>query len=365
MSTKYLSNSEIPSFLEHLAGEYQVIAPTRRDEWLPGGGSKYSFEVLNEGPGQLAGLERAVLDYPITMQDPKKFFFPAKEELLRFHTDEKGQIGKTRDMAEEMDLPPRALVGLHPCDVAALEQLDIYFASDQIDPYYHARRSGKLLIVAVACLSPCSEECFCGSMNTCQAKEGFDLLLTRLGEGFAVVSGSEVGEAWLEKASFMQKLDKGRNKLLADVEGDIDETFSATRMFDVAKIPDNVRKGYRDPVWHEVAEKCLGCGSCNLVCPTCYCFDVIDDVSLDLQNASKLRAWDGCMLRQFAEIGGGENFRGSREARLRHRISRKGAYLHQRYGRVFCVGCGRCATACLVDISPATIFRTLEENHGH
>ncbi len=365
MTNKFLANSRVPSFLSALAEEYQIIAPVRRGEFVPDGSSRYSFEILNEGPGDDAGLARAVLDYPITLQDPKKFFFPAKEELLRFSRDASGALGQAHDLSGEVLAPPRALVGLHPCDVAALEELDTYFGSDQIDPYYQARRSGNILIVAVSCLSPCSEQSFCGSMKTYRVADGYDLLLTRLGEGFAVTAAGEHGEAWLARIAGLEALDEERELLLEEVLGEIEETFAASVQFDVRAVPENLRQGYRDPVWREQSERCLACGSCNLVCPTCYCFDVYDTVEVNLEKAAKVRAWDGCMLRQFAEIGGGENFRASREARLRHRINRKGSYLHQRYGRVFCVGCGRCASACLVEISPATIFRTLEERHGH
>jgi ferredoxin len=116
------------------------------------------------------------------------------------------------------------------------------------------------------------------------------------------------------------------------------------------------------PVWAERAQLCHSCGSCNLVCPTCYCFDVQDDVGWDLQNGTRSRRWDGCLLSDFALVAGGHNFRHRREQRYRHRYYRKGKYLWDRMGQIACVGCGRCITACTTKIAnPVDVYNALVE----
>jgi ferredoxin len=130
----------------------------------------------------------------------------------------------------------------------------------------------------------------------------------------------------------------------------------------LAGIPGIMAEGQNHPVWKEKAELCYSCGSCNLVCPTCYCFDVRDEVSWDLKSGHRERFWDGCLLAPFARVAGNHNFRGTREARYRHRYYRKGMYIPGKIGESGCVGCGRCIGACTAGIAnPVEVFNRLGE----
>ena len=112
--------------------------------------------------------------------------------------------------------------------------------------------------------------------------------------------------------------------------------------------------------WEKHSEKCLACGSCVLVCPTCYCFDVKDNPDLSLEQGERVRIWDGCLLEDFAKVASGENFRATRPTRYRHRYFKKGKYLYDRFGFVSCVGCGRCSSNCLPDIAnPVNLFNDM------
>ena len=130
-----------------------------------------------------------------------------------------------------------------------------------------------------------------------------------------------------------------------------------------ADIPELLEKSCDHPVWEEKARTCYSCGSCNTTCPTCYCFDVQDDVKWDLSGGKRQRAWDGCLLTNFATVAGDHNFRKARADRFRHRLYRKGKYVPAKIGgQIACVGCGRCITACIPDIAnPVAIYNTLAE----
>ena len=121
---------------------------------------------------------------------------------------------------------------------------------------------------------------------------------------------------------------------------------------------------YNSKVWTDVAKKCLGCGTCNLLCPTCYCFDVRDEVELQVTQGTRDRFWDGCMLNEFAEVAGGENFRDKLSNRTRHRLYRKFKYITDKSGELHCVGCGRCTKYCPAKISIVEIINNLIEEYS-
>jgi len=124
-----------------------------------------------------------------------------------------------------------------------------------------------------------------------------------------------------------------------------------------------LQDNYENPFWEFRAKSCLSCGSCVMVCPTCFCFDVQDEMALNLIEGERYRNWDGCVLVDFAKVASGENFRHTKGSRFRHRILRKGKYILEKYGRAGCVGCGRCATACLAKIaSPVEAFNAIAES---
>ena len=129
---------------------------------------------------------------------------------------------------------------------------------------------------------------------------------------------------------------------------------------------DLLEKNYDSEVWKKQSDKCLACGTCTLVCPTCFCYDVQDDIHLDLKTGERTRTWDGCLLRKFTEIGSGEVFREDILDRYRHRFHRKGRYLPDRFGFIACVGCGRCASQCISNIAdPVNLINMLFEATPH
>ena len=134
---------------------------------------------------------------------------------------------------------------------------------------------------------------------------------------------------------------------------------------DMRYMPEILGESYDNLVFEATARRCFSCGSCNLVCPTCYCFDVQEDVDWSMSKGERYRKWDGCMLTDFAAVAGGHNFRRRSEDRYRHRYYRKGQFIHDRYGDIACVGCGRCITACTANIAnPVEIYnRLLEKNN--
>ena len=303
---------------------------------------------------RIASFKELVLDYDVTVMPPSKYLLPARETLLKF---EVGGV-KSEPMIETA---PMVLIGVHPYDIKAIGLVDEAFMTSNPDPNYIARRQNTT-IIGVDCLNP-SPKSFARSMGTHQVDDGFDLLLTNLGMNYMVTVGSEKGAALLKKYAAVReptsdevaKQKSLREKALAQYQLNLD----------VAKelLPKLLDDSYDDPYWESRSQTCLSCGSCVMVCPTCFCFDVQDEVALNLKEGERVRQWDGCVLVDFAKVASGENFRHDKASRFRHRMYRKGKYVLERYGKFGCVGCGRCATACLPGIaSPLEAFNAIAES---
>ncbi len=312
-------------------------------------GNRYVFDRLRD-----AGDLR--LDYDVTILPPKKYFLPPREILLKF------KRGRNLSMAAVNRVVPRAIIGVHPYDLVAIRQLDKVFRSTYADQHYLKKREASVLVGVN--IQNTSEWSFAGSMGTATVDDGYDLMLTDIGDRYAIEIGSSKGSELL--ASGDAQVDDASPEDVARVERHretVAEKFERHLDFSPQELPWLLRKNYGNmEFWEEHAELCYSCGTCNLVCPTCYCFDVLDRMEINMEGGRRYRQWDGCLLEKFAAVAGGENFREGKAERYRHRYMRKGRYIYNRFGDIACVGCGRCSSQCVPDIAdPARIFNLLEE----
>jgi sulfhydrogenase subunit beta (sulfur reductase) len=337
MSLWVVDKQAMAPFVAKMMGDYRVIGPMAK-------GTKFAFGEI-EDPAELR------LEYNTSILPPKKYLQPPQERMMTFT--------RTGKPAVEMviEAPPTVILGVHTCDLHAMRVLDEAFSQGYPDAHYLQRRK-QTLLVGLECLEPCDEHSFCKSMGTLTVSDGYDLHLTDLGEAYAVDVGSEEGAALLKYGEARQATEADMQQL-NKVLGGKWPRFPYKLEFDVGELSPLMSQAYDSPVWNQLAEICLACGQCTLVCPTCFCFNVYDDVELSLQNGERWRRWDSCQLDEFARVAGGESFRRAQAARLRHRFMRKGRYLMEKYGELGCVGCGRCARSCLVDISPVNVFNDL------
>jgi formate hydrogenlyase subunit 6/NADH:ubiquinone oxidoreductase subunit I len=195
-------------------------------------------------------------------------------------------------------------------------------------------------------------------MGTLTADEGYDLHLVDMGEAYAVDVSTEAGQELMKNARSVPGSITDINRLNA-VLSEKWPRFPYRLDFDVSDLPSLLNMSMKSPLWNELGERCLACAACTNVCPTCFCFDVKDEIDLNLTSGRRIRTWDSCQLDEFANVAGGHNFRKSRALRQRHRFMRKGRYILESHNYLGCVGCGRCARACLVDITPVGVFNEL------
>ncbi len=310
-------------------------------------GDRYVFEALEKA----SDLR---LDYDVTILPPKKYLQPQRETLVTF--------SKESGFKSVVNEESFTLFGIHPYDMIAISQMDQIFTEDNPDVHYLTRRENATLVVCD--IQNTSENIFAGAMGTATVDDGFDILVTKIGNDYLVDVRTEKGEVL---ASSIADAPDASEEALAQRE-----TVQEQNRRDAVKhelkpnleeLPKLLGEAYEHAVWEEKAEQCHSCGSCNLVCPTCYCFNVCDEVDWSLKNVRRERVWDGCMLAGFALTAGGHNFRRNRADRYRHRYLRKGKYIPEKIGETGCVGCGRCITACTTKIAnPVEIFNRIAED---
>ncbi|HLB64750.1 MAG TPA: 4Fe-4S dicluster domain-containing protein [Anaerolineales bacterium] len=343
MSFKVLPKASLPDWIDRMSAGYRVVGPKP----LHG---RHIF-------GEIRSAAELDLAYPTTVIPPKKYLFPQREDLLAF-----AEGG--RRLEALVDPQPTVVLGLHTCDLHAIHLLDRVFDQGYADQHYRARRE-KTILVSIECLQPCMAESFCKSMGTLSVTEGFDLHLTDLGDAYAVDAGTEKGESLLTKFRPAREGTPEDYRRVSRVMSEKWPRFPMRLDFDVTELPSLLSVSYDSSLWAELGERCLACAMCTNVCPTCYCFNVVDEVDFTLSAGRRARIWDSCQLDKFATVAGGHNFRASRANRQRHRFFRKGKYQTDAFGLLGCVGCGRCAQACLVHITPVDTFNELYRRHAN
>lgn len=293
------------------------------------------------------------LDYDVAMTPLKKYFQPQREILLNF---------ERRRGYQTLPPPvPFVLFGMHPYDAAALKQMDEVHAAEPRDAYYQARRDQATIVVCD--VQTPSRNVFAACMGTAVMREGFDVLITRVGDDYVIEPRGDKGS---ELAGLCEDREPADAVHLGRREQVWDDNRRLLKQHTLKcapkEIPELLAGSYDHPLWEKKSERCYSCGSCVLMCPTCYCFDVQDELNWDMVTGSRRRQWDGCMLQDFATVAGGHNFRPHRYDRYRHRFYRKGKYLWDRFGQIACIGCGRCVTACTTNIAnPVDVYNGLME----
>ncbi len=340
MSLRILDKGSLAPLVNALMADYQVVGPQAK-------GPKFAFGPITD-PTQLR------LDYNTTILPPKKVLQPPQERLATFTRQGEPHVEPV------VEAGPTVLLGVHTCDLHAIRLLDQAFSQDYPDAHYLERRR-QTVIVGLECLDPCDEHSFCKSMETLSADEGYDLHLTDLGPAYAVDVATEVGKRLLARYVVTREAADTDVRRLNEVLSAKWPRFTYRLDFDAAELPALLSTAYDHPLWDELGERCFACGSCTNVCPTCYCFNVFDEVNMALTEGDRYRCWDSCQLDEFARVAGGENFRQARAARQRHRFMRKGKYIHEKFGELGCVGCGRCIRTCVANISIVDGFNAI---HG-
>ncbi len=323
----FLNDNDIENLMRDIMEKMPLIAPR-----------KWGDVIVY---AQIERPEEWVKD-ELPVRPLKEWFFPASEHLFYFHN---GRIEEPKSKEE-----PFVIWGARMCDVASLSLLDKVFNSVYKDPYYIKRRELSTLVL-LRCREP-MWGCFCKEMGI--SEEGADLILTPLQDGFLLEIASEKGAELLEKSGLELKDGENRRAEREEFLKKFEEAFS--QPYDKQAIHNFLKGAWEHPIWEELARRCLGCGICTFLCPTCHCFD-IEDENITLQVGARYRCWDTCQFAIFTLQTSGHNPRPTKKERIRQRFMHKLSYCPERYGETFCTGCGRCVRLCPVNIDIREILK--------
>jgi sulfhydrogenase subunit beta (sulfur reductase) len=361
MRPAFLARDDLQRLIDALRREHrQVIGPQVRDGTIV-------FDVLERASQLPAGVvdEQSPGRYRLRHDGHRRCFawangpqalkpltFAPRETLWRA---ERGERGEMRFAEVQPAVQPLAVIGVRGCDLAALQLQDQHFCYGVYADAYYNRRRRALFIVAVDCAQPAAT-CFCVSTGDGPAASaGFDVALAELDEGFLLRAKSDRGQELLDALPTEEATDEQLARAAAEQAAAV---AMQKRALPGRDLKNALFARLQHPRWNEVAERCLSCGNCTSVCPTCFCHSEGDAPSMDGLQVDHYRQWDSCFTPGHSYIHGW-TVRGSTRLRYRQWLTHKLGSWHEQYGRSGCVGCGRCIAWCPVGIDITEEARAL------
>jgi ferredoxin len=339
-----LDKKDFENFLKDLIGAYDLFAPVQ----------------LTEGVSVFRKIDRPEevnLTQLVPQKSAKEVFFPQSEVMFRYEMAEnQGPV-----ISEQKTKRERVLLGARPCDIEAISIIEKVFVGEDYTDVYFLEKRKKTTIIGLGCNHPLST-CFCSSAGGDPfLRAGSDLFFIDLGEGYFVEGLTEKGMAFA-KRHFLREADS--NDLIRAKELEEKAFQKVGFSIPVDGIEKRLDLMLESSFWDRIHEKCIGCGVCTFLCPTCHCFDITDE-AVNLKG-ERIRNWDSCLFPIYSLETSGHNPRPTGRERTRQRLMHKFNYYPKNFGRVACVGCGRCIIYCPVqfDIREALLYASARRTKG-
>ncbi len=338
MDNAILSKEKFPELINLITTKNKLYAPVKEN----------GFSLFK----QVKDATEIDTSYVNTRVPPKSIIFKQTETLFRFTPGKKGSVEAIPEEKEKI-----VIFAIKTCDAKAFALLDPVFLGDFKDPYYSAKRKNSVLI-GLSCNNP-GPACFCTSFDDSPAsKEYVDILFTDIGDNYYIEGNTEIGKKFLEEHktlfdSASSENQKSRDKVEREAIGKIKRTMKLTG------IAEKLDGMFEHSIWYESARKCIGCGTCTYLCPTCHCFDMQDESTLN--KGARIRVWDSCMYPEYTHHASGHNPRPARMNRVRNRVYHKFNYFPKNTEVFGCTGCGRCIEYCSVNIDIIEIINKIGE----
>lgn len=327
-----LNKNDLESFLSRLSQDSRVFVPADDHgltQYVP-------YERVQ------AGQAAMVLDQNTTVP-PKALYLPQTEAIYAYKTQ-----GRNLAIAEvPQDDQPQVIFPMRHCDVQGIVCLDKVFLDERYVDGQYAHKRQQTTVFALRCNTP-KATCFCTSMGVDPQKAdaaAADVEVYDLGEAFALEPLTDKGQLALAKAG----------ELLKDQPVQLPPVPERSLQLSTEGLPQKLAGMFDDPIWNDFMFKCLGCGTCTYICPTCHCFDINNKQRGEV--GLKLRTWDSCMYPEYTLMAGGHNPRPGKKERVRNRFLHKLQYFNEKHDMFLCVGCGRCLKKCPMNIDITKFIR--------
>ncbi len=324
---KKINKGDIGKLLGQWSQEFAVFVPSKEGD---------TTKMVGWGGEDAEFLEW----YRNTVMPPKASFLPMLEEMFRFQKDK----GSYKLDPTTLDDQEKLIFAIRPCDANALAILDMTFRDAYEDPYYLSRRRNALL-VGLGCTNP-YDSCFCTSMGSNPFDStNVDIMLTDIGDEFLIEGMTEPGKELVGKTDGLAEVTTAN--VVKSEEVKKASSSKVTREVNTRDIKERLASSFEDEdYWKNVAEKCISCGVCTLLCPTCYCFDINDEMFK--QQGARLRSWDSCAFPIYTKMPV-ENPREEKWQRVRQKVCHKYEFYPMNFDVIACTGCGRCIRLCPVN----------------
>ena len=345
---KVIEKKSIKDLLKEVTKEWNAYVPRKNM-----GGDVWIERLPEKGRGLESALENIVLGDEDVLIAPKEIFFPQLEPMFKFAD---GKIKETIESSRKL------LFGVKACDLKAILFVDDFFKRDFEDIHYLSRIKDRFIVVIGCIKPPRPQSCFCTSAKTGPfAEAGFDLQLVDNGDSYFVEVGSKMAEGFIAKYNNIFKDFSGdANKIISQIKAKATETIELKVDFQKALTLMQKHDFAPEQNYSRIAERCIYCGGCLYVCPTCTCFNLFDNASGN--QGERLRNWDACVFEGYTREASGHNPREEKTLRTARRYEHKLKYDYQTTGMSGCVGCGRCLSSCPVNIGMSKFIEEVTEN---
>ncbi len=341
MITASINKSDFATCIELLSqAGYRVIAPRMQPQLdSPDAVDLPVFQEIRPGDAHAIGQG-------IPINGVKEFLFVKHEPLFAFQQNNK----KVELTPVSHDFPKTVIIGVRPCDAASIASLNAIFSAANVgyDDSLFTKRLEQTSFITYSCTEP-DASCFCTSVGlTPDSSQGSDLHMTEIGNGKLHVE--EITKAGRELAKALQPILVDEGDIMARDQAGKKVAKKVARQRRVDPIRPWLDDGmnFDDEMWQRLGEKCLGCGACSFVCPTCHCFDIVDEKRAG--KGYRVKFWDSCQFDHFTLHASGHNPRDWQYKRYRNRFSCKFKIYEEKFGAQGCVGCGRCVRSCPVNL---------------